>query len=283
MNPKNIGKAIASLRKKAGYTQATMAEILGISDKAVSKWERGVACPDVSLFPKLSILLDTDIDDLINGEIIERNHNWKGVLFLDELASIPVFTKPLVYFLLQNFMLVGIRDILVLGGNVQDILGTGERWGIRLTYDSNSSPSSLLEHPSFVSTSTMLMYSNALIYGANLTRKYQCMMLFENSVVELVTDSQRQVPICFCHEFVWDRMKHRIAAWTDTNAMLSDFKPDHKALTRGMTVLPLLNTDQILAASIFVQIVEQSDGREIANLDEIAENRSLTRLKSFNR
>ena len=53
MDLSKTGKTIAKLRRSAGFTQASLAEKLGISDKAVSKWERGIACPDVSLWNKL--------------------------------------------------------------------------------------------------------------------------------------------------------------------------------------------------------------------------------------
>ena len=59
------GKIIQELRIKAGFTQITLAEALHITDKAVSKWERGLCLPDVTLLPKLSLLLDVDMDVLI--------------------------------------------------------------------------------------------------------------------------------------------------------------------------------------------------------------------------
>ena len=61
MDLSSSGKTIAKLRKSAGFTQASLAERLGISDKAVSKWERGMSFPDTSLLNRLCILLDTDI------------------------------------------------------------------------------------------------------------------------------------------------------------------------------------------------------------------------------
>lgn len=233
MNPIKTGKAIASLRKKAGYTQATLAEALEVSDKAVSKWERGIACPDLSLFPKLSILLDTDIDDLINGEIVARNHNWKGIVFLDDLAAVSVYTKPMVYYLIQNFLLVGIRDILVVGGDVSKILGTGEQWGIQLTYEPCSAPADLLKHSAYISSSTMIIYGNTLIYGADLTRKFQYMMLYTKTAIDLVTDGKKQVPILFCHESVWKSFKGRLASWNRVEEMISCLNPVHKSFTRG--------------------------------------------------
>ena len=53
------------IRIERGLTQAKLAEALGVSDRAVSRWERGAACPDVSLLPRLALLLETSVDALL--------------------------------------------------------------------------------------------------------------------------------------------------------------------------------------------------------------------------
>jgi len=62
-----IGKRIAELRKSSGWTQADLAEKLGISDKAVSKWESGRGCPDISQFPAIAKLFAVSIDFIMTG------------------------------------------------------------------------------------------------------------------------------------------------------------------------------------------------------------------------
>ena len=59
---------ISELRKEKKLTQKDLAEQLGVTDKAVSKWERGLSCPDISLLSKLSQALDITINELLNGE-----------------------------------------------------------------------------------------------------------------------------------------------------------------------------------------------------------------------
>ena len=64
----NIGKLIAELRKEKCMTQKELAEKLNITDRAVSKWERGICCPDISLLEDLSKILDIPIHNLISGK-----------------------------------------------------------------------------------------------------------------------------------------------------------------------------------------------------------------------
>ncbi len=68
MNQSKCGKFIAKLRKEKNMTQEQLAEKMGVSINAVSKWERGLNFPDVSLYKKLCKELDISIEELINGE-----------------------------------------------------------------------------------------------------------------------------------------------------------------------------------------------------------------------
>ncbi len=68
MDTYSIGKTIAALRKKNKMTQLALAEQLGVSDKAVSKWENGQGYPDIVLFPVLAEIFGVTIDYLMNGE-----------------------------------------------------------------------------------------------------------------------------------------------------------------------------------------------------------------------
>lgn len=65
-----IGKLIYGLRKEKDMTQKQVADLLNISDKAISKWERGLGCPDVSLLPELSQVLGVNIEDMLAGELV---------------------------------------------------------------------------------------------------------------------------------------------------------------------------------------------------------------------
>lgn len=69
MDASKIGALILSLRKEKGYTQKQLAERLHISDRTVSKWERGQGCPDISMLASLSAVLDIQIEKILEGEI----------------------------------------------------------------------------------------------------------------------------------------------------------------------------------------------------------------------
>lgn len=72
-----IGKLINDLRKQKGMTQKELADILCVTDKAVSKWERGMGCPDASLWSELSEVLGVDIKKMLDGELYP-NETDKG-------------------------------------------------------------------------------------------------------------------------------------------------------------------------------------------------------------
>lgn len=64
-----IGKLIFKLRKEKNLTQKNIADALGIQSKTVSKWECGLGCPDLSLWPDLSAILGVDMKQMMEGEI----------------------------------------------------------------------------------------------------------------------------------------------------------------------------------------------------------------------
>lgn len=75
MNQLKIGAFIAAQRKAKGLTQVALAEKLGITDRAVSKWERGKGMPDASLMLDLCEALDITVNELLCGERINMENN----------------------------------------------------------------------------------------------------------------------------------------------------------------------------------------------------------------
>ena len=62
---KTLGMMIAELRKEKGMTQLELAEKMGVTDKAVSKWERDLSCPDINSLPNLAEILGVSVDELM--------------------------------------------------------------------------------------------------------------------------------------------------------------------------------------------------------------------------
>ena len=88
MDQIKIGRFIAERRKKASLTQMQLAEKLGITDKAVSKWERGIAMPDTSIMLKLCDILSISVNELLSGEKINmENNNQKNEQLLLDMAK----------------------------------------------------------------------------------------------------------------------------------------------------------------------------------------------------
>ena len=88
MNQVKIGRFIAGCRKEADLTQMQLAEKLGITDKAVSKWERGVAMPDTSIMLELCDILCISVNELLSGEKINmENNNQKNEQILLDMAK----------------------------------------------------------------------------------------------------------------------------------------------------------------------------------------------------
>lgn len=73
MDNKKIGQLIYTIRKEKHMTQKQLADALYLSDRTISKWERGNGCPDITLLPKLAALLDIPIESLLTGEINQEN------------------------------------------------------------------------------------------------------------------------------------------------------------------------------------------------------------------
>lgn len=69
MNSKQIGALLLQLRKEQGKTQEQVASVILVSAAAVSKWERGLGCPDVSLLPSLSQLFGVSLERLLAGDL----------------------------------------------------------------------------------------------------------------------------------------------------------------------------------------------------------------------
>ena len=111
MDQEKVGKFISKIRKEKNLTQEQLAEKLGVSINAVSKWERGISFPDVSLYKKICECLEINIEELINGEK-SQSTNAKENAIIKIANSKEKTRKKLINILFISFMLIAVLIIL---------------------------------------------------------------------------------------------------------------------------------------------------------------------------
>ena len=79
MSSKSLGEMISSLRKEKNMTQNDLAEKMNVTDKAVSKWERNLSCPDVNSIPKLAEILGGSVNELLNAQTKKENNKVNDI------------------------------------------------------------------------------------------------------------------------------------------------------------------------------------------------------------
>ena len=150
MDQMKIGRFIAERRKKANLTQRQLAEKLGITDRAISKWETGKAMPDTSLMLDLCSILAISVNDLLSGEVIAMdNYNKqlennllemvkqkesadKRLLTLEIIIGVVVTTAFFALIMIAAFiqMDVWLKIVLIVIGAVPFL--TGMIYGLRI-------------------------------------------------------------------------------------------------------------------------------------------------------
>jgi transcriptional regulator with XRE-family HTH domain len=113
MDNKKMGEFISTLRKSRNLTQRDLANQLGITDKAVSKWERGAGYPDISMLRPIADILGTTVNELLEGEVyqnITEQEKKDMIKVLDYVDKVKTGTKKnlreiLVLILLSSLLL----------------------------------------------------------------------------------------------------------------------------------------------------------------------------------
>lgn len=107
MENERIGKLISKIRKEKGMTQKDLADKLNVTDRAVSKWERGICCPDISLLKDLSSILGISISKLICGEEVSDESINKTIEYTQKNIK-----QRIIKYL--NIVLISIMIILII-------------------------------------------------------------------------------------------------------------------------------------------------------------------------
>ena len=101
MKKKTLGMMISSLRKEKGMTQLELAEKMGVTDKAVSKWERDLSYPDLNSIPKLAEIFGVSVEDLMQNRLESQGEEKKDI-------------TPLVHMILKAIALAMGVSVVVL-------------------------------------------------------------------------------------------------------------------------------------------------------------------------
>lgn len=289
MNLNFTGKTIAKLRRMAGFTQSSLAERLGISDKAVSKWERGIACPDVSLWNKLSILLDTDIESLIYGHEVENK--WHGILILDNSISADtiVYNKPLIHYLISQFLLVGITEIAIVGACQEIRLP-----GVNIYFlDSLEQVNQKFRENLFI------VLGNTFIYGPNVTKHFKRAMsrktgktiialMKHRGKYPIAVDEERKISKVselipnqyYAEPFVFISGVVPCDITYEMDKILNNDDINVETMVRGMLFFHIKNYDDVLEMAEYVKIMEKATGERIACIEEILVRRGICDLEA---
>ncbi len=144
MDQIKIGRFIAERRKAKGLTQMQLAEMLGITDRAVSKWENGKSMPDCSIMLELCEILQINVNDLLNGEVVfmedynkkaeeallemvkEKEQNDKQLLTLEWVIgglSVIVLLIPIIIAAVANIEEEWVRTLIAFSGFIPCFVG----------------------------------------------------------------------------------------------------------------------------------------------------------------
>lgn len=282
MDAQKIGKSIAFLRKRYGMTQSDLADRLSVTDKAVSRWERGLGVPDISLLVKLSIILDTDIESILEGNLTHLDLRWKGILnmnYADGIhADTSIFGKCSVYLQMSFLMLAGVKDIYIRGTKrdvefAQESFGIGEKLGLTIEYQiiDNVSLDEALQSDFFraVNQDNGIMLINGLdfLYGKDVTKYFRRIMYDGKSPVRLA-DFQHKLTSIYFFPAREETVKEI------TNDDISK-QIKYQILERGVITFSIKNDTDILNASTLFKIIEEYQEEKIADLSGIAIRRGL--------
>ena len=130
MDKERTGQLIAELRKEKGLTQKQLADVINVTDKAVSKWERGLSFPDISMLEPISEVLDVSIMELLAGEkqgeqeTISREEAEKLISTSVEIGDEEIRHKKERSRLIRIIMIVVTLLLISLTLNVISLLGT---------------------------------------------------------------------------------------------------------------------------------------------------------------
>lgn len=325
MNIENVAQAIRFLRKTKNLTQKDLAKKLGVSDKAISKWERGIGIPDVSLLSKLSIILDTDIESLLDGNICHNEQNTVGLLIIDNneymseklsnFAGTNLCDKPLIHYIVSQFLLLGINEILITCSKIsknfiENHIDIGSNIEISITCIENSEQKISLEKKieKFINgRNFMFIDGYHFLYGLDMTKILKRAMIDrKNATVFAITNrtkaSYREIffdsnkkatiqqvekherhyrlPIIFCSIRILQEIGISILTPIDElcDRLVREERLYVELIGRGMFSFNILSHEDVNDTSCIIDLIQKTQDIKIFDLEEIAYRRGLLKI-----
>ncbi len=109
---KSLGKIIAELRKENNMTQMDLAEKMCVTDKAVSKWERDISCPDIKTINKLAEIFNVDINILLNTKVNTKSIKTHSII--NQILSSVAVAMGVACIVLLLINKVDIKDAILM-------------------------------------------------------------------------------------------------------------------------------------------------------------------------
>ena len=129
MDQEKIGKFIAKLRKEKNMTQNELAQKLGITDRAISKWENGRGMPDLSLLTPLCEILGVSINELLSGERLDKKdyqekleENFINTIDYIDKKNVKSNTIKSIIWLVIGIIGIGLSQFLINDYELQNYL-----------------------------------------------------------------------------------------------------------------------------------------------------------------
>lgn len=276
MDAVKVGGSIAFLRKGLGMTQKDLAEKINVTDKAVSRWERGMGFPDISLLVRLSAALDVDIEALLAGNFACGVGECHGLLGMHYSAGISaasrIGTQYAVCFQLGFFLLAGIRTVC-LRGSSEDVafakkeLGSGTDLGIELFYeeteDSRADGTEKSDYFLRANKEHAFLVVDGLdfLYGRGITSFLSRLIFDSDRSTRVVTHKKEPTSFLF------------VPAQGRRGGAAADIAPETCSLGRGVICFPIQDSGDLADAGAILRIIEKQQHEVIGDLHEIARNR----------
>jgi len=166
MNNQKIGDFIKSLRKEKGLTQKDLADKLNITDRAVSKWERGINCPDISLLDDLSRILEVSVIEILKGRKLDSDEKINNKELVETMTFANKSLKDRIKKVVDliSIIIVSFIALLLLFYNIKGFYYSHKIYNVNMENSSEHKPEYTHKYIEGILESIELIENNQGIY-----------------------------------------------------------------------------------------------------------------------